>query len=282
MQVRTFLLVGLVLLVGCENTSQIYVPYKDTKKGLLAEQLVGVWMIDDASLQYIKKVLGYRIYINTSDHVLLLNDDFSCAYKGFIVYKKASWTWTEHDESNGMENACYSSDVELIHDRFCWCESLLDFPFLKGPYSQKPCVTNDVARMFRKTLWTTWTLTKRTEKINYEDYTQFHDWLYKICLFRPEVQGEHYYGDSVNLYVGLDNMGLYLLVSAIVDDNPLLYGVKFRKLNTGSLNRTDPGNGPGVAHPRAGVKRQISSAPAFFSGYFLFWRQRGRNLTLDN
>jgi hypothetical protein len=40
-----------------------------------------------------------------------------------------------------------------------------------------------------------------------------------------------------------------------------------------------------VAHPRAGVKRQIISAPAYLGGHFLFdclRAQRGCNLTLDN
>lgn len=59
------------------------------------DEICGLWMIDATDLSVVSG-LGYSIYTNQVDHLLLLNDDGSCAYRGFEAYAiPRLWDYTE-------------------------------------------------------------------------------------------------------------------------------------------------------------------------------------------
>jgi len=235
-----------MILSACEKSRDTFDVHDDD---LSTDQLAGVWIIDDDSLRFLYFSLHYRTFTCKANHVLLLNRDGTCAFKGFAVYCISGFGSPEVDSANGIENAMNVPEPKVITDRFCWCESLPVFPYIRGPYSPTSNITNDTTRAFRKTLWAKWRICKSEKEVDIEDYTQFRHWKYKICLDRPlpnhngdvtydgdtetnrtENSLSSFKGDSVDAYVGKDDKGLYLLFMAVFDDNPPTRGVKFRKV----------------------------------------------------
>ncbi len=231
MQVRLILLASLLFVSACERAAQEYEPLKVQNNELKSHQFVGVWMIDDESLQFLRDSLGFNIYTRAADHVLLLNNDATCAFKGFSLYLDRKFLGiSERDDVNDIENSLNQPRLEIINDRFCWCEVLKDFPYLAGPYEKDSAVTNTTSRVFRKTLWSSWRICRRERPVALEDYTQFRNWEFKICLERPEQAHLIVIGDSVNMYIGKDKKGVYLMIPAVIDDNAMRLGVKYRML----------------------------------------------------
>ena len=227
MQMNLIFVVLCFSVCACKRNVDRFDPYVIDEKELCSRSLAGVWMVDEASINMIKEKLGYRKYINQTDHVLCLNENGSCVYTGFSLYIDNGVLISEYDYLNNMRNYYNSPDPKST-DKYCWYESIKSFPFVLGPYLCTNELPNVHAHVFEKTFWSRWQVCKRTKKICVEDYTQPHDWNFKIELCAVGLKNID--GSNANLYFARDKRGIYLFVPIVTDDGPMVDSVKFRKI----------------------------------------------------
>lgn len=225
MQIKIYSVFFLLMFCSCEKTND---PFVVDEKTLSTNSIVGIWMIDEPSVNRIKGELGYVRYRNATDHILRINQDGSCVYTGFALYvSRRLFSIAEQDEVNNMRNY-YNNPFPKVINKYYWFEVAKKFPFVIGPYQNNNILTNDNSRVFEKTVWSHWRIWKRQNSISVEDFTQPHYWNYKLELYPTE--DEKYDGSSVNMYFARDDQGIYLFIPIVTDDGPILDGIKFRKI----------------------------------------------------
>lgn len=183
--------------------------------------IAGLWKITSASLRLLTEKLDFDSHTNLYDHLLLLNEDNSCAYRGVDF----SYNWKPfrtsalsdmidnyerniywYDFSSDGKNACLLPNVE--HSWY-----LLDQgrEMLIGPYA-----TNISAKLNSNLIvcvnrWTQWRLVTRS------DFTMnglLSDDNYGVrCRWHVQIKNNFHRTDF--FHVGVDEQGAYLWKPAI-------------------------------------------------------------------
>ena len=198
----------------------------------------GLWIIDPDDLPNVLKV-GYSIYTNQLDHILLLNENGSCAYRGFDGFQ--------------IPELRYNTE-ELLHNSFIqegsWfspkgirgAESWYVFnrdPFVfSGPIESTNTYTVKVGG-FYKNRWVRWKIEKRRDFSKMAKETE--GMLGSRCrdhvvLSNPGGPGVNYYG-TLSFHIGSDKKGVYLWLPTYGGID--FYGaekIRFRKVDYSLFN----------------------------------------------
>jgi len=227
-----------ISLSACKKDPLLFSPYDETIsiRTINKSEFIGLWVIDDISLDFVHDQLGFEIYTNRNDHVLLLNEDGSCVftYSSALYFNKfmrsniASGSVRESNSDDQVEHILTDRPFLLEDPAGCyvWFESSSEYPYVKGPYSTLN--NNHTAKhiIYKRTLWSKWKISQNHKSVDYEDFSEPFNWKYAICL------QQNLSTSSINLsiYVGKDSYGIYLGIPVVANPNQPLYRViKYRK-----------------------------------------------------
>lgn len=200
------------------------------------DEICGLWMIDATDLSVVSG-LGYSIYTNQVDHLLLLNDDGSCAYRGFEAYAiPRLWDYTEqfqHDSFLQEGSALWPQGISGTKSWYLF--NLNPFVFI-GPFQTTNGCTNVVGRYY-KNKWVTWGIVnpkKFTQGMKEADSLLSARCREHVVLSNMGKPVSNFSG-TLYFHVDADRKGLYLWLPtySVVD----YYGekrIRFRKVGPSS------------------------------------------------
>lgn len=199
----------------------IYFGFVDKQNGdLIFPNITGLWIIDSESLFVLVDKLDFDSYTNQYDHVLLLNDDGSCAYRGVdfdyvwkpfrtsplsemidSYEKNIFWYIFSKDRKNALLHPSVEQSYYLF-DKNCGV--------IAGPYTSNDIPEHTTGQTICINRWTHWrvvphskfTPNERLSDNNYMVKCQWHLQLmnshrkmffhletrkHDICLWKPAI-----------------------------------------------------------------------------------------------
>lgn len=219
-------MIGVICLaMGCADNQPDARFYSGS---LSADNLPGVWIIEPQSLPTLG-ALGFVQFTNQLDHVLLLNNDGTCVYRGFDDYAiPALWfNRSEVDQHEGFlreGSRMWPDGVPDAKSWYTWAPSTSSM--ISGPY-EKTNETGFTSSVLCKNRWTRWRLQDGRTKAS----AGFQDifgamYRYRICLSHPTFNAETFF------LIGKDEHGLFLWKPVVdrMDGTSLLEKmIRFRK-----------------------------------------------------
>ena len=206
------LLACLCFIAGC----------RDNVGGKASEppNITGLWKIDSASLRLLTDKLGFDSYTNQYDHLLLLNEDGSCAYRGAdSYYWKPQRTSSLSDIVDNYERNIYWYDFSANGKQASLCSNveqswyLLDREreVIDGPYGTNAFPRLEQGLSVCVNRWTQWRLVTRSE---FSGNGSLSDENYNVrCRWHVKVFNNFHRADF--FHVGFDEQGVYLWKPAI-------------------------------------------------------------------
>jgi len=204
--------VFLALSSGCGERDQ---------NGGEPPSLAGLWRIDSESLLLLTEKLDFDSHTNMVDHVLLLNEDGSCAYRGvdFSYDWKPFRTSALSDMIDKYERTIYwhefTSDGKIASLRpnveRSWY--LLDRGrgMIIGPYATNSFANPDSSLTVCVNRWTQWRLAARSD---FTENGSLSDENYRVrCRWHVQLKNNSHRTDF--FHVGIDEHGFYLWKPAI-------------------------------------------------------------------
>ncbi len=178
--------------------------------------LSGLWRIDSDSLSVLCEKLSFDSYTSRCDHLLLLNEDTSCAYRGidFDYEGKDQRTSTLDDMIEKYErniywydfspdggNATLRPDVELS-----WYVLDKKQEVIIGPYPTNVTFLSDSNLSAHVNRWTHWRLVPRPE---FSGNGRLSDDNYGVrCRWHLRLMNNFH--RKIFFHVGVDEHGVYL------------------------------------------------------------------------
>ena len=174
---------------------------------LSAGVLPGEWVIELQCLQTVES-LGFVQFTNQLDHVLLVNPDGTCAYRGFDNYAiPVLWfdrsEVAQHDGFLGEGSRMWPYGVPDAKSWYMWTPS--GYTIISGPYEQTNAVVVASNGVMCKNRWTRWSFQDgrtRTAAGFQDDFgTKYR---YRIRLSHPTFNAETFF------LIGKDEKSLFL------------------------------------------------------------------------
>lgn len=170
-----------------------------------ADALAGTWIIETKSIPMLRD-LGYVQFTNELDHVLLLNPDGTCSYRGFDDYAMpALWfnrsEFVQHDGFLREGSAMWPHGVPDAKSWYIWMPTTT--VMISGPYEQTNAL-NVIGESLQKNRWTRWKLQDgKVAGTNYEDDfgTKYR---YRVRLSHSTFNAETFF------LLGKDDNGFFL------------------------------------------------------------------------
>ena len=128
----------------------------------LRNELVGTWMMTPDGVETLIK-LGYEIYTNQSDHILLLSSDGTCIFTSFSEYVSRFHRTDPSDEYLLHEGFhCEGSRMwpEGVKEAYSWYVSDPVKGTIRGPYDTTNIMLG-VSERLHKNRWTHWEIVPR-------------------------------------------------------------------------------------------------------------------------
>jgi hypothetical protein len=206
------LLACLCFIAGC----------RDNVGGKASEppNITGLWKIDSASLRLLTDKLGFDSHTNRYDHLLLLNEDGSCAYRGAdSYYWKPQRTSSLSDIVDNYERNIYWYDFSAngkqasLRSNVEQSWYLLDREreVIDGPYGTNAFPRLEQGPSVCVNRWTQWRLVTRSE---FSGNGSLSDENYNVrCRWHVKVFNNFHRTDF--FHVGFDEQGVYLWKPAI-------------------------------------------------------------------
>ncbi len=220
------------------------------------KDLVGLWVMEEECMPVLQK-LGFAALTNRTDHMILLNENGTCAYRALDApyQKREFWekcyfgdtednmleyypkgvTWYDWNgyDWNGKAKLSLTKDIEKS-----WY--LLDIPLgvFDGPYSSTNMPLTSSTAGFHVNRWTRWKFVPKGKYSKEGDYWSFD---FTQCPCHVQLLNGISRGNwrETVLHVETDDKGLYLWLPTY--QNYDYYGpeqIKFRKSD--SLPRPTP------------------------------------------
>jgi hypothetical protein len=203
--------------------------------GIQPDDLSGLWIIESNDIPIVSS-LGYSMYTNQLDHMLLLNEDGSCAYRGFDEYSiPALWGNTEHVLHNGF----LQEGSDLWPKGVPGTESWYLFgtaPFVfEGPFQSTNECSNPAGN-FYKNKWVSWEVVNRRMfspgMKEAETLLSAKCRVHVVLSNTGEPAGN--FSGTLSFHLGSDGQGAFLwLPTCSQIDGYGEQAVKFRKANLG-------------------------------------------------
>ena len=187
---------------------------------LSKDDLVGIWVLDAKSVGILLKG-GAHYYLRQTDHVFMLKDDGSCAYRGF------GSDLPPYPVFGMSEEAAYTqpySGRPIPIQYLCWYGwNTNGVPVISGPLHSPDTTPGVISLPSRYTVWYFDDWGARISRRSEESIRTRYD----VCL-ALSIGGTNDRGSSDQLYVGKDSQGIFLwelgpLNSYAVPENTLVY-----------------------------------------------------------
>ena len=206
------------------------------------KDLVGLWVMEEECVPVLQK-LGFTALTNRFDHMILLNENGTCAYRALDApypkrdfWEKCRFSDTEDNmledyprgiiwyDWNGKSKLSLRKDIEKSWYR-------LDIPLgvFDGPYSSTNIPPTSLTTGFHVNRWTRWEFVPKGEYSQEGDFWSF-DFKQCPCHVRLLNCTSRENGLKNFLHVEADDKGLYLWLPTY--QNYDYYGpeqIKFRK-----------------------------------------------------
>ncbi len=200
----------------------------------------GLWIIETNDISVVSG-LGYSVYTNQVDHMLLLNEDGSCAYRGFDTYSIPELRDnTEHFLHNSFLEECSNLWPKGIPGTRSWYVFCTDPSVFVGPFQSTNECSISVGK-FYKNKWVSWEIVNRgmfSPSMKEAESLLSAKCRVHVVLSNTGRPASNFSG-TLTFHLGIDEKGLFLWLPTYSQiDNYGEHKIRFRKANEMMLKST--------------------------------------------
>lgn len=213
----------------------------DSKQSTIQHgDLSGLWIIETSDNSTVLG-LGYSVYTNRIDHMLLLNEDGSCAYRGFDAYSIPKLRDnSEYFLHNSFLQECSNLWPKGIPGTKSWYVFSTDPFVFVGPFQSTNECSISIGK-FYKNKWVSWELVNRgmfSPSMKESDALLSAKCRVHVVLSNTGRPASNFSG-TLTFHLGIDEKGVFLWLPTYSQiDNYGEQRIRFRKANDVMLDTT--------------------------------------------